>query len=62
MPRFLRSRRTWVVTVIALTVGAGVAVTSRGTAPKGSDEKPTPTLEFAASDLTSSSSRPKNSV
>ena len=53
MPRFLRSRRTWLLVVVLLVLGGGFAMTSRGNAPKtASNDKPTPTLEFGASDLT----------
>ena len=59
MPRFLRSRRTWLFVVVVLAVAGVATAIGRGSAPKAaSNDKPTPTLEFAASDLTAISQRP----
>ncbi len=59
MPRFLRSRRFWITAFIVLLIGGGVFASGRGSAPKAAmKDKPAPTLEFVASDLTSITSRP----
>ena len=59
MPRLLRSRRFWIVAVLVLAVGSAIALSGRGGATKAAvKEKPLPTLEFAANDLTSIASRP----
>jgi RND family efflux transporter MFP subunit len=55
----LRSRRFWLVIVVALIVGLGIATFGRGSAPKAaSKDKPVATLEFGASDLTAVTTRP----
>jgi RND family efflux transporter MFP subunit len=59
MPRFLRSRRTWLFVFVVLAVAGVATVIGRGSAPMAaSQDKPTPTLEFVASDLTAISQRP----
>ena len=59
MARLLRSRRTWLFVVIVLVVGGVAAAVGRGSAPKAATkDKPTPTLEFGANDLTSVTDRP----
>ena len=59
MRRLLRSRRTWIIAVVALVIGGGVVATSRGSASKiDGKDKPTPTLQFSGSDLTALASRP----
>ncbi len=53
MPRFMPSRRVVVPAAIALVVAGGVALASlRPSARPDDKDKPTPTLEFGASDLT----------
>ena len=61
MSRLLRSRRSRIIAaaLVAIAIGASVAVFGRGDAPKAAPkDKAAPTLEFAASDLTSITSRP----
>src|SRR5450432_1236470 len=59
MSRILRSRRTWIITVIILAIGAFVVLSGRGAATKAAvKDKPVSTLEFSASDLTSITTRP----
>ncbi len=59
MFRFLRSRRTWIIAVIVLVVGGGLALAGRGGETKdGSKDKPAIALEFGAGDLTALESQP----
>ena len=59
MSRILRSRRTWAIAVVVLLVAGAAALVARGGSTKAATkDKPAPTLEFAASDLTSITSRP----
>ena len=59
MARLLRSRRTWMFVVLVVVVGGVAAAIGRGGAPQAATkDKPTPTLEFGANDLTSIIDRP----
>jgi membrane fusion protein, multidrug efflux system len=59
MFRILRSRRTWILTVIVLAIAAFVVLSGRGEATKAAvKDKPIASLEFNSSDLTSITTRP----
>ena len=62
MPRLLRSRRFWILALVALVVGVGgFTIVGRGAAPQAGakdKDKPVATLAFGPGDLTTLTSRP----